>query len=220
MQKYKCSICGYIFDESAGVPKKGIAPGTKWEDVPDTFVCPLCNAPKSMFKLIEEIKSNPVDSKESIHIEDLKELSAGEISVICSNLAKGCEKQRLLAEMEAFNKIADYFKSKAVKEKDKTLEDAAKMLEDDLTNGLPTANAAAKKEKDRGAQRSLVWSEKVSLMMKSLLQRFSGEGDAILSNNKVFVCDICGFIYIGDKPPELCPVCKVQSFKILQVERR
>jgi len=54
MQCYKCSVCGYIYDESVGIPEKGIAPGTKWQDIPEGFVCPLCNAPKTAFKLLED----------------------------------------------------------------------------------------------------------------------------------------------------------------------
>ena len=219
MKKYKCPICWYIYDESAGVPGKGIAPGTKWEAIPDSFVCPVCGAPKSVFKTLEEAMPEPNSAGENIHTEHIKELSAGEISAICSNLAKGCEKQLLTAEMDAFNKIADYYKAKAAAEKDKTLDDAARMLDEDMANGFATAASAAKANADRGALRSLVWGEKVSMMMSSLLKRFAVEGGAMLENTRLFVCDICGFMYVGDAPPEICPVCKVPKFKILQVER-
>jgi rubredoxin len=50
MAKYVC-ICGWIYDEAKGYPSKGIAPGTKWEDVPEDFTCPDCGSPKSMFSL-------------------------------------------------------------------------------------------------------------------------------------------------------------------------
>ena len=53
MKKYQCAVCGYIYEESAGLPQKGIAPGTKWEDVPANFVCPGCSASKSVFILTE-----------------------------------------------------------------------------------------------------------------------------------------------------------------------
>ncbi len=49
MAKYVCSVCGYTYDEEKGDPDVGIAPGTKWEDVPEDFVCPLCGAAKDMF---------------------------------------------------------------------------------------------------------------------------------------------------------------------------
>jgi rubredoxin len=232
MQKFKCSVCGYVYDETAGVSQKGVAPGTKWEEIPDSFACPVCTAPKSVFGLVEATEQ-PVEAKTTVAVAfdklrqldgdnaaEFVEATVGEIAAICSSLAKGCEKQRLMDEMEAFSKIADYFKSKAIAEKGKTLEDVAKMLIDDMATGYPAANKAAKDEADRGAQRSLVWSEKVSILAKSLLERFAKEGEAMLENTGIFVCDICGFIYTGDAQPEICPICKVQSYKIIPVERR
>jgi rubredoxin len=53
MKKYVCMICDYIYDEAIGIPDARIAPGTKWEELPDDWVCPLCGAAKSEFK--EEI---------------------------------------------------------------------------------------------------------------------------------------------------------------------
>ncbi|MDB5865263.1 MAG: rubredoxin protein [Betaproteobacteria bacterium] len=50
---YMCLICGFIYDESAGIPEEGIAPGTKWEDVPMNWTCPECGARKDDFEMIE-----------------------------------------------------------------------------------------------------------------------------------------------------------------------
>lgn len=49
MKKYVCNICGWIYDPAEGAPDAGIAAGTDFEDLPDTFVCPICEAPKSEF---------------------------------------------------------------------------------------------------------------------------------------------------------------------------
>lgn len=49
MDKYECSICGYVYDPAAGDPDNGVAPGTKFEDVSEEWVCPVCGAPKSEF---------------------------------------------------------------------------------------------------------------------------------------------------------------------------
>ena len=84
--------------------------------------------------------------------------------------------------------------------------------------GFAAANAAALQEHDRGALRALTWSEKVSLILKSLLIRYGKEGPGMAENTNVFVCTICGFIYIGDNPPQLCPVCKVPSWKFEKIE--
>ena len=50
MKKYVCTVCGYIYDEAAGYPAGGIAPGTTWEAVPEGWVCPVCGAGKSEFR--------------------------------------------------------------------------------------------------------------------------------------------------------------------------
>ena len=47
--KYVCEVCGWIYDEALGVPESGIAPNTKFEDLPEDFVCPLCGVGKDLF---------------------------------------------------------------------------------------------------------------------------------------------------------------------------
>jgi len=50
MQRYKCSICGYIYDPEKGDPDSGIKPGTPFESLPDSWVCPICGAKKEKFE--------------------------------------------------------------------------------------------------------------------------------------------------------------------------
>ena len=54
MAKYECTLCGYVYDEEAGIPADGIPAGTKFEDLPDDWVCPDCGAGKDMFEKIED----------------------------------------------------------------------------------------------------------------------------------------------------------------------
>ena len=49
MKKYVCDVCGWVYDEELGDPDNGIAAGTKFEDLPDDFVCPLCGVGKDNF---------------------------------------------------------------------------------------------------------------------------------------------------------------------------
>ena len=49
MKKYICDICGWEYDEELGDPEHGIAPGTKFEDLPKDFKCPLCGVDKEQF---------------------------------------------------------------------------------------------------------------------------------------------------------------------------
>ena len=54
--KYVCDVCGWEYDEEKGYPEGGIAPGTKWEDVPDDFECPLCSVGKEICNLFDRFK--------------------------------------------------------------------------------------------------------------------------------------------------------------------
>ena len=53
MEKWECTICGYIYDPAEGDSDSGIAPGTAFEDIPEDWVCPLCGVDKSMFEKVE-----------------------------------------------------------------------------------------------------------------------------------------------------------------------
>ena len=53
LMKYICDICDWIYDENVGDPDNGVAPGTKWADLPDDFVCPLCNVGKDKFSEVK-----------------------------------------------------------------------------------------------------------------------------------------------------------------------
>lgn len=53
MKKWQCLICGYIYDEQEGAAEEGLAPGTRWEDIPDDWICPECGVGKSDFEMIE-----------------------------------------------------------------------------------------------------------------------------------------------------------------------
>jgi rubredoxin len=50
MQKYRCTVCGYIYDPEIGDPDSGIKPGTSFDNLPDNWVCPVCGADKSLFE--------------------------------------------------------------------------------------------------------------------------------------------------------------------------
>ncbi len=50
MDKYVCTVCGYVYDPEQGDPDNDVEPETKWEDVPDDWVCPVCGASKDEFE--------------------------------------------------------------------------------------------------------------------------------------------------------------------------
>lgn len=53
MKKWECDICGFIYDEAEGMPEESIAPGTRWEDIPDDWCCPDCGTTKDDFEMVE-----------------------------------------------------------------------------------------------------------------------------------------------------------------------
>lgn len=210
--KYVCSICGYIYDEAKE--------GTPFSDLPDSWVCPLCGADKSAFTSEQktEVSKTPITP---IHIdEDMKKLSPGELSALCSNLARGCEKQYKAEEATLFRKLADYFTSATPAVTGADTEQLTELLKTDLSDGYPNLRSAALANSDRGTQRICVWGEKVTNIINTLIQRWEKEGDAFLQNTEIWVCTACGFTFVGDSAPDLCPVCKVPAWKFEKIEGR
>ena len=153
-------------------------------------------------------------------LPEIAELTALEMSALCSNLAKGCEKQYRAEDAADFTKLAEYFKGAAPSVEQTSFDGLLELVEQDLSERFPQTRDAAAGAGDRGALRALTWSEKVSRILKSLLTRYEKEGESMLENTGVYVCTICGFIYVGDTPPDLCPVCKVPSWKFEKIEGR
>ena len=209
--KYICQICGYVYDDA-----KEKVP---FAELPDDWKCPLCGAAKSDFKP----EANGNEKKVVTAIEpmeaDLEKLSAGQLAALCSNLARGCEKQYKQEEADLFKQLADYFTAVVPAVNDASVEKLAKELQTDADN-YAAVRATADANADRGAARVCVWGEKVTRMLSSLVNRYLNEGEAMLKDTNIWVCTTCGFVYIGDTPPELCPVCKVPDWKFEKIEGR
>ena len=209
--KYICQICGYVYDDA-----KEKVP---FEELPDDWKCPLCGAAKSDFKP----EANGDEKKVVTAIEpmeaDLEKLSAGQLAALCSNLARGCEKQYKQEEADLFKQLAGYFTAVVPAVNDASVEKIAKELQTDADN-YAAVRATADANADRGAARVCVWGEKVTRMLSSLVNRYLNEGEAMLKDTNIWVCTTCGFVYIGDTPPELCPVCKVPDWKFEKIEGR
>ena len=210
MEKYVCSVCGYVYDEQ----KEKI----KYADLPDDWTCPMCGVSKSFFKPEEkkEIKKS-VKPKQATEKTVEEAFSEAELYVLCTNLAKGCEKQYMFEEATLFMEIADYYNQNTKKINEKSIEEIINSLNNDLEKNYVESFTQARKEKDRGALRALTWSEKVTRVLNGLLERYKKEGKSFLKEKKIFVCQICGFIYIGTSSPNVCPVCKVPKLKIQEI---
>ncbi len=208
MSQWKCSICGYIHDETKDGP---------FSALPANWVCPWCKAAQSAFAQegAAPIAEKAVDRTALAGAE--KELSALELSVLCSNLAKGCEKQYLPDEAAQFTALATYFNAQEPAPPYGSMADLLTLVEKDLNETAPLVAAIAAEHADRGALRAYTWSVKVSTLLQSLLERYQEVGGAMLANSGVYVCTICGFIYIGKELPALCPVCKVPNYKFEEI---
>jgi len=208
--KYVCKICGHVYDEA----KEKIP----FADLPADWKCPLCGAAKGDFEAEQEKPQGdpfrPI--REDAH---LKELSAGQLSALCSNLARGCEKQYKAEEATLFRELAAYFSAVTPPVEDACVEGlAARLLKD--VDDYADVRATADANGDRGAARVCVWGEKVTRMLSSLVDRYLKEGEAMLANAQVWVCTVCGFVYVGEECPEICPVCKVPAWKFEKIEGR
>ena len=54
MRRWVCITCGFIYDEAAGLPDHGVAPGTRFEDLPGDWLCPECGSGKDYFELMQD----------------------------------------------------------------------------------------------------------------------------------------------------------------------
>ena len=207
LMRYVCSICGYVYDEAQNPP---------WNSLSDDWKCPLCGAARAAFRP-EGAEPAAAPAPVPALSTEMRPLTAMELSAVCSNLARGCEKQYKADQAAAFTRLADWLRGRAEPIADPTFDALLVKVEQDLSEGYPVANAVSGQIGDRGALRSLVWGEKVTRMLQSLLTRYAREGEAMLEVTGVWVCTICGFIFVGDVPPELCPVCKIPNRKLERI---
>ena len=212
--RYVCSICGYVYDEAKQ--------GKPFAALPETWTCPLCGAAKSAFAPEAAAKSAapaPTVAPPAPAHGDMQKLSPGALSILCSNLARGCEKQYKEEEAALFREIADWFAAAAPAAEETGVDALASRIGEDLA-AYPALNAAAVQAGDRGTQRICVWGEKVTAILKTLVERYRREGEAMLRDTDIWVCSVCGFAYVGKEPPQLCPVCKVPAWKFEKIEGR
>lgn len=205
MGQYICSICGYVYDETTATP---------FDQLPADWVCPLCKAGKSAFAL-QVAQPAPVALDTSAVSDKKSPLSTLERSILCSNLARGCDKQYLPEESALFTQLSDYFKAIAPQADQGDMDTLRLMVEEDLATHIPLAMAVSSEAGDRGALRALTWCNKVTTLLQSMADQYGG---AKLEDTGVYVCSICGFIYVGDELPALCPVCKVPNYKFNEIK--
>jgi rubredoxin len=166
----------------------------------------------------KKVKAPKVKIDLGIEDEDFQ-LDAGELAAVMSNLARSCEKQYMFPEMDLFNELATYFDSLVPMKENPKVEKILKKLQENVDD-YPALRKTSDDHKDRGAARAIVWTQKVTTILNTIMNRYLTEGDAFLKDNPIWMCTVCGFIYIGKEPPVLCPVCKVPSWKFTEIKGR
>ncbi|MGE4452998.1 MAG: rubredoxin-like domain-containing protein [Sphaerochaeta sp.] len=151
--------------------------------------------------------------------DDMRQMSSEELALLCSNLQKACSKQLKNEEAALFAELARYYEQHRTQERADDYHALLDAINDDLSRGYAQANNHAEIAADSGAKRALLWGEKVSKLLKALLVRYEKQGSSLLESTNVWVCEVCGFVYVGDVPPSLCPICKVPSFKIHSIQK-
>ena len=163
-------------------------------------------------------------------LSEKKKEPYAEIALILSNFAQSTEKQKKPNMSRIFSLLSASFLIEAEqsendefrgKKETELLEEFQGLLQDEIRAMYPEAFDTATNAGDRGALRALTWGKKVSAIQNTLMKRFLDKGEEILKENEAYhVCEACGFIYTGENPPEICPVCKAPRKRFSTVKKR
>lgn len=209
--KYTCTICGYIYDnDQEKIP---------FNELQGDYICPICGAPHSAFEEVKQNENKDISGNDQktldeslIHQEtDLTELSNIELKNIFLSLKRAAQVSYLTELENLFSELANYYTSQT-NFGDFDLSLLKEKIEDEK-NLLQEASILAEKLEDNGAERALLWTTKVTSLVKSIINNIDN-----YQESKVYVCTICGFIYIGNELPLICPVCKVTNKKFVEVK--
>ncbi len=136
-------------------------------------------------------------------------------SPILSNLGKAAEKQYRIKDAELFGLLAEFSDSLGAPSSSQgaSFSALAAAIGSNESGYLEPLRAVAAQAGDRGALRMATWGGKVNAIRKAVLDRYAKKGEALLEEASIFVCEACGFIYLGKEAPEICPVCKAPSLR-------
>ncbi len=94
----------------------------------------------------------------------------------------------------------------------------ADLLSDDVKSAYPALSETAAGIGDRGVKRAITWGEKVTKIQKTLVDRYTAKGDALFEGKELYICEACGFLFVGPAAPTLCPICKAPESRFSKVE--
>jgi len=137
-------------------------------------------------------------------------------SAVFSNLAKASEKQQRYRSAELFTQLAERFDGGDATAG--TLQSIRDELVRDLETEYPAVDEAGAEWGERGSLRAATWGRKVTTAQRALVDRYLAKGEALLEGKNLFVCEACGFIFLGDDPPAICPTCKAPASRFSTVK--
>ena len=153
------------------------------------------------------------------------ELPFDVLGLIFSNFKTVSQKQQRPNLENLFSALSLSFEIQAKNQLGKNIlnEDQINILEvfqneiaKDLQENYPDGLKRSEELKQRGALRALTWGQKVTSIQSSLIKRFIKDGEAIIKENeKIHICEACGFVIIKDNAPDICPVCKAPSGRFI-----
>lgn len=152
-----------------------------------------------------------------------KSIVSGEMAPILSNLAKAAEKMQapdLAVRFLNLSKSCDLTLDAVDREMppvSNTWDSCAAQNQILLTRAFPSIESALEARPDRAVLRVDTWGKKVAAIQKSLLQRYIQKGDDVVRGKDIFVCEACGFIFLGDAAPAICPICKAPASRFVRV---
>ncbi|MBR1850855.1 MAG: rubredoxin [Bacteroidales bacterium] len=220
MTKYKCKICGHVYDPAIGDPTQNIAPGTPFEALPADWKCPKCKKGKEMFEPVVEAKQNPYAGTQTE--KNLQEAFAGE-SQARNKYTYFASK----AKKEGYEQIAALFLQTAENEKEhaklwfKELNGIGTTAENllaaaegenhewtDMYEGFArTAEAEGFPELAAKFRGVAAIEKRHEERYRALLHNVEAREVFAKSEVKVWECRNCGHIVVGTAAPEVCPVC-------------
>lgn len=148
---------------------------------------------------------------------------SGERAPILSNLAKAAEKMQapdLAVRLLNLSKSCDLTLDAVDREMSpasNTWDSCAAQNQILLTRAYPSIESALETGPDRAVLRVDTWGKKVAAVQKSLLQRYIQKGDDLVRDKELFVCEACGFIFLGDAAPAICPICKAPASRFVKI---
>jgi rubrerythrin len=137
-------------------------------------------------------------------------------AAVFSNLAKASQKQQVSSAAADFDRLAQLHAGAPVE--GASFESLREDLAADLADHYPRVTEIGSQVSDRGALRAAKWGEKVTAAQRSVIDRYLSKGEAILEGKAIYVCEACGFIFLGADPPPICPACKAPRTRFSPVK--